>query len=342
MPTEKVFENLMNAGVDLFSDEGLRFNQNDSLATADDLEHLFETLNSIRDSTGRPAVITPVSVVANPDFEKIMDAKYTEYYYEPFTETLKRYRGCANSFLLWKEGIRDRLFMPQFHGREHLNVKIWLRALQRENKNVAIAFKNRMWGISTINDPEIRLELQAAFDFIDPLDINYHKEVITTGLNLFEQLFGYRASYFVPPNGPFSSKLEPICFREGIRYLMLPKIQTEPLGYGRTKKRIHWLGKSTADGLTLLTRNCFFEPGQSGTDWVDSCLNEIANAFRWNKPAVISAHRVNFIGAINQRNRENGLLQLRQLLKKIMTNWPDIMFVTSEELGDIIRNGQTS
>ncbi len=338
MPSDQAFMTLEKAGIDLVSDEGFRFNKYDSLATIDDLNCLFEVLYSVRDSTGRPAVMTPVSVVANPDFEKIKESDYEEYHYEPFTETLKRYPGCENSFVLWKEGICNRLFVPQFHGREHLNVKAWLRALRDANKNITFAFDNHMWGISTANDPQIGIELQAAYDFIIPADIEFHKEVITTGLSLFEQLFGYKASYFVPPNGPFSSVLEPVCAEGGIRYLMVSKIQTEPLGYGRTKKRIHWLGKRTADDLIIITRNCFFEPSQYGISWVDSCLKDISIAFRWHKPAIISTHRVNFIGTHDVSNRDKGLKQLSQLLKTIIQNWPDTVFLTSQELGNIISN----
>lgn len=338
MPSIDVFNNLTNAGFDLISDEGARYNAYDSLATPGDLAALFEILNSVKDSTGRPSVFTAISVVANPDFNKIRDSSFREYFYEPFTETLKTYPECENSFELWKEGIEHRLFVPQFHGREHLNVRVWLRALQSENSGIKLAFENQMWGITTANDPQIKLEVQAAFDFIDPDDLVYQKEVIKSGLGLFEELFGYRATYFVPPNGPFSSRLEQTSFDNGIRFLSCAKIQTEPIGQFKTKKRVHWLGQRTGSGLTCLTRNCFFEPSQSGHDWVDSCLVDISNAFRWHKPAVISSHRVNFIGALHEANRSSGLTQLQRLLKSIMKQWPNVEFITSAELGNLIVN----
>jgi hypothetical protein len=228
--------------------------------------------------------------------------------------------------------------MPQFHGREHLNINVWLKALKSGNRNSIIAFDNRMWGISTANDPEVGVELQAAFDFLDPKDILVHNEVIISGLNLFEELFGYRASYFVPPNGPLSSKLETTCSKEGIRLLSVPKLQVEPLGNGRTRKRFHWLGKRSSSGLTYLTRNCFFEPGQSGKDWTDSCLSDIKTAFNWNKPAVISSHRVNYIGALSKNNRDDGLFQLALLLQQVIKSWPDVEFITTAELNTIMND----
>ena len=88
-------------------------------------------------------------------------------------------------------------------------------------------------------------------------------------------------------------------------------------------------------GLTYLTRNCFFEPVQSGKDWVDSCLNEISFAFRWNKPAIISSHRLNYIGALYKENRENGLTKLGSLLKQIMKNFLHFFYKMSNKFINI-------
>jgi hypothetical protein len=111
------------------------------------------------------------------------------------------------------------------------------------------------------------------------------------------------------------------------------------MGDGNEKRRIRLLGMKSKAGLTYLTRNCFFEPSLPGGDWVDRCLYEISNAFRWNKPALISSHRVNYIGTLYPENRSNGLKQLGSLLHRIMNKWPDAAFVTSSELGEIIHHG---
>ncbi|HPQ27566.1 MAG TPA: hypothetical protein PLQ82_03745 [Desulfobacteraceae bacterium] len=336
MPSKEAFENLAKSGIDLFSDEGNRFNKYDSLATVQDLASLFGVLESVKDKTDRPAVFTPFALVANPDFRKIQDLNFTEFHYEPFTKTLQRYPGCEKSFDLWKDGISHRLFVPQFHGREHLNVRVWLKALQKGNKKILTAFENNMWGISTAGDPGVGTELQAAFDVLDKEDLLYQSTVISSGLRLFSELFGYKSLCFVPPNGPFNSALESVCYNEGIRYISTPKIHLEPLPGGRKVTRLRWLGKKSSSGITYLTRNCYFEPGQPGKDWVGSCLSDISAAFRWRKPAIISSHRVNYIGAIHLSNRTNGLSQLQRLLKGILRNWPDARFVTSAELGELI------
>jgi hypothetical protein len=66
-------------------------------------------------------------------------------------------------------------------------------------------------------------------------------------------------------------------------------------------------------------------------------MQQIEAAFRWNRPAIISSHRVNFCGHIDPANRAKGLGDLRVLLKKIVEKWPDVEFMSAGELSDLIR-----
>jgi hypothetical protein len=335
MPSLNVCKKLIGDGLDL---EGgsKRYNYNDTLADKNDLTALFETLEKYKDKNNRSAVFTAVSVVANPDFKKIKEHDFSEYYYEPFTKTLERYQGDDAAFKLWKEGIQQKIFMPQFHAREHLNVAEWMRALQQKDREALLAFNEGVWGFNNKKISGSSISFQAAFDLYQPADLALQAASIREGLALFENLFGYKASFFVPPNGPFNNSLEKVAAACGIKYMSASKIQTEPVGFGKTKKVLHWLGKKNIHHQLYLTRNCFFEPSEQGKDWVDSCLANIASAFRWNKPAIISSHRVNYIGVLNKSNRESGLAQLNQLLRSIVNNWPSAEFYTSSELGDMI------
>ena len=336
MPSIESFERLEKSGLDLRSFDAERYNMNDTLATSHDLENLFEVLSTAKDSNGNCAVFTPVTIVANPDFQKIKDTGFQEYFYEPFTETLKRYSGCELSFGLWKEGIEKKLFVPQMHGREHLNVSAWMNALQSGEKNTLAAFQEGMWGFVPPAYPAI--DYQAAFLLGNPGELDYHAEVIKEGMDLFKDLFGYAAEYFVPPNGPFNNGLNKVLVDNGIKFRYASKIQHETLGNNKSRKIIHFLGQKDKTGIRYIVRNCFFEPSQAGKDWVDSCLFDIKTAFRWHTPAVISSHRVNFIGSLYPSNLDNGLQQLTLLLRGILKNWPDVEFITSSELGELMNN----
>ena len=273
MSSLEAFNNLLKAGM---KEDRNHYNTFDSLESNKDLECLFETLSKFRDKNGRHPVMTGVNVVANPNFEKIKENGYTHYVYEPYTETLKRYPAHDRVYELWKEGIEKRLFVPIFHGREHLNVQRWLRALRNGHRSTLLAFENCVTGIYNGIGGEKIPEFQAAFDIDTPEDLPYLKEVLITGLDLFKELYGYNSSYFVPTNGPFNNSLEKVLKEKGVRYINSGKIQKEPLGNGQFKKNIRFLGKKNELRQIYLTRNCFFEPSSmespANTDWIGNCL----------------------------------------------------------------------
>lgn len=333
MPSMQAFQALKDAGLDMDSEDFGRYNRNDTLATRQDLSALFDVLSGHVDQKGNPAVVTAVAVVANPDFRKIRESGFRDYFFEPFTDTLDRY-GHSGAFQLWKEGLARHLFVPQFHGREHLNVAAWMRALQSGEKEVRLAFDHGCWGYN--NRHAHGLRYQAAFDLEFAEDLNVQSELIRSGLALFEQLFGYKATFFVPPNGPYNNSLDEAAAASGVRYMSSPKLQREVLGQGRTRLCLHYMGQRNRYGQLYITRNCVFEPNIGGRDWVDSCLKDIQVAFRWHKPAVISSHRVNYIGALDPSNRDHGLRELDRLLKQVRAQWPEAEFITSSELGQLI------
>lgn len=340
MSSLEAFNNLLKGGLPVDKNH---YNLYDSLESNDDLELLFNTLGKFRDMTGRHPVMTGVNVVANPNFSKIKENNFTEYVYEPYTETLKRYPAHDKVYDLWKKGIAERYFVPVFHGREHLNVQFWIRALQSGNKFTLLGFDNCVTGIPHKDIYGNKIPgVQAAFNIETLNDLPYLKSVIKNGLNLFEELYGYRSTYFVPTNGYFNNSLEKDLYENGIKYINTAKKQQEPLGNDKYRINTRFLGQKNELGQIYLTRNCFFEPSATGFevpsnyDWVNYCLKEIEIAFRWHKPATISSHRVNYIGFLHPENRERGLKQLTELLTKMLKKWPDIEFMTSVELGDMI------
>lgn len=333
MPSLDILEKLKAGGLDMESGDSARYNQNDTLASAADLSELFEVLLSVKDSNGRPMVFTPVSLTANPDFGKIRESGFSQYFFETLPVTFSRF-GLSGALDLWKEGINKGIFVPQFHGREHLNVAAWMRALQENDRETRQAFDLGVWGYTNKN--RFNVMYQAAFDLELASDIEGQSEILRSGLDLFQRQWGYKASYFVPPNGPLNNSLEKIIASEGIQYISSPKIQIEPLGGGLTKRNFRWLGRKNKWGQSYITRNCFFEPSIPGIDWVGSCLNDISIAFRWQKPAVISTHRVNFTGGLNELNRKNGLAAFRKLARQIISVWPEVEFMTSTELGQLM------
>lgn len=335
MPSREVYEKMLNSGIRVDNDP---YNKFDSLASEQDLEALFDVLKKFKDKNDNHPVITANTVVANPDFNLIRQSDFEEYFYEPFTETFKKYPAHQNSFKLWKQGISEHIFKPQFHGREHVNIPFWLRELKSGNKEYKLAFENCFWGLGPIILGKVGHNIQASFDATNTLEIEKQKEIISDGLRLFEDIFRYKSNSFIANNFIWSPELNQSLNNGGVRTLQGMKYQLLPkLGSKKRKKIFNYTGKKNELNQTYLIRNCVFEPSQlPKSDNVGNCLRDIEIAFLWRKPAIISAHRLNFIGFIDEKNRTENLVLLNDLLKKIIQKWPDVEFMSSDELAVVI------
>ncbi|HEX8563137.1 MAG TPA: polysaccharide (de)acetylase [Flavobacterium sp.] len=323
-----------------FSMDGNRFNKFDMLESNEDLEQLFSTLRKFKDHRGNHPVITALTNVANPAFDKIRKNGFKEYFFEPFSETLKRYPAHDKVLELYHEGIRSNIFIPEFHGREHVQVKRWMNALQSGDEKTRIAFDHKFYTPDREDFAEDSGGFSAAFDIDSESEVSVQKKIIASGLELFETLFGYRATLFTAPSLIFHSGLESELSQQGIKLIDVPRIRKLPLGNGKHKTRINFLGKkSTVPNQVYITRNAVFEPNLStAAEAISLCLHDIAKAFKSRKPAIISSHRAAFAGGLDPQNRENGLRALEELLAEVLTKWPDVEFVSAATLGGIITN----
>ena len=330
MPSKEVYEKLLSEGyrVDLN-----KYEKNDSLATEKDLTELFNILGKYTDINGNHPVITANCAVANPDFQKIEEADFKQYFYEPFTETLKRYKGCENSFSLWKQGMDEGLFKPQFHAREHLNVAEWLHSLQTD-EDTRYVFKYGIMGLFPKGE-NVENNFQVALNNSKHLQ-QVHDEIIQEGLDLFETIFNYKSETFIAPCYTWHPSIEKTLHEHGVIGLQGMVYQHVP----DNSLIRHWMGTKNKYGQIYTIRNAFFEPTLStNIDNVADCISRIEYAFRWKKPAIISSHRINYIGAIHEDNRNNNLSLLDKLLSQIQKRWPDVEFMSSDQLIKIIKNG---
>jgi len=336
MPSRAVYEKCLQAGYRVDKNAYERF---DSLASEDDLMHLFDLLSSFRDIKGRHPVITANVLVANPDFDKIRESDYREYYYELVTKTFKKYTKHQKSFEIWLEGLNEGVFFPQSHGREHLNVSRFMNALQIGDADVHFGFRERMPGNIGRGETSGGNKYVEALHYSDEKDKTKKLEIILEGLNLFEKLFGYKSESFIPPNYRWSPDFDNIVAEAGVRYYQGNYKMLEPIEDGRVKINSYYLGQLNRFDQSYLVRNAMFEPSlfrNNVNDPVTKCLRDIQIAFAMRKPAIICSHRLNYIGYIDQGNRDRNLVLLNNLLKNILKKWPDVEFMNSVELGKLI------
>ena len=332
-------KNMDAAGMKIYS----RFDALDTLETTQDLEQLFAVLSSVKDKNDQHAIFSVFALPCNIDFEKMEADDFQYFYFETLPNTFKKLaiqqpEAYAGTWDLWKYGIETGFLKPQFHGREHINLTIFKDKLKRKDAQLLTALKNKSF--TSISDEEyVTMSCMAELDFWDVTENEDLKPILKEGLQLFEEVYGYRSNYFTPPVFNIHHSLFQTLKDNGIEFLDLALWRKEHQGLNIFKKSLNYIGKKTKEGLIIMTRNVVFEPTEErGIDWVDLTMKQIKIAFRWNKPAIISSHRVNFCGHIDKQNREKGLESLKKLLLQIVTKWPDVEFMAADELATYLKN----
>ena len=332
-------KNMDAAGMKIYS----RFDAFDALETTQDLEQLYAVLSSVKDKNGKHPVFTTFALPCNIDFEKMEAENYEKFHFETLPITynklaIQQPKAYTGAWDLWKKGIEKGYLKPQFHGREHLNLNIFNDKLHNRDEQLLTALNNRSY--TSISDKDYStMSSMAEFDFWDVKENEELKPILKEGLKLFEEVYGYQSNYFTPPVFNIHHSLFQTLKDNGIQFLDLALLRNEHQGFNVFKKSFNYIGKKTKEGLTIMVRNVVFEPTEDrGIDWGFFTMKQIEMAFRWNKPAIISSHRVNFCGHIDVQNRENGLTALKSLLHEIIKKWPDVEFMAADELATYLKN----
>ncbi|QKK02928.1 MAG: hypothetical protein HND55_09895 [Pseudomonadota bacterium] len=240
------------------------------------------------------------------------------------------YQGA---WALWQEGMERGLLQPQFHGREHLNVELFEHKLRSGAPDLlANVEQDSLTGIA--GDPAMPgVGFTHAFGLHDGAALPGHREILTDGLDRFEEVWGFRSKTFTPPAQKLHPALHETAESGGVVSIDKPFRCTRAMGDGTSRREVNHSGRQREQNHVTVVRNVVFEPGKDmGFDPVKRALQQVAAAFRWHKPAIISSHRVNFCGHLDEANRKRGLEDLRKLLEKITARWPDIEFVSVDEL----------
>lgn len=337
IPSRRSFDRLNDKGLQLDSNPYNRF---DALETGDDLQALFETLSSFRDYKGNTPIVTANVIVANPDFEKIRWSEFSKYSYEYFTETYKRNPSSESSWKVFQEGINSKYLKPQFHGREHVNALRWLRMLRTLDQQFLDAFDEGVFSIDHEFGRGKRNNLMATLDYDTEEERQFAYDQLRDGINIFERIFKSTSDSFIAPCNVWDLSSEQILAQQGVKFIQgfLGQLIPNPGLDSYITKKLS-TGMRSASGQIYLVRNAYFEPSTlPNYDWIGNCLQKIQAAFFWRKPAIVSMHRLNVIGTIFPENRNKNLLMLSQLLKEILKRWPEVEFLSSDQLGHLYAN----
>lgn len=337
MPSRDIYDRLLNNGDSCNKDAFLK---NDALESEYDLSCLYDVLSKYKDKNGRHPCITANFAVANPDFYKIsMDR--SQYSYLPFTKTYEEYYGSDRSVMqLIKEGINNHLFIPQLHCREHLNVARWMTDLNANKKDVEIAFQNKMIGIGASFSKDNIFGYMDAFNYDTKAELEQLKSIIGDASTIFESSFGFKSRTFVASCYVWTKEIEKQLSEIGVEMIQTQfKQNVCPFkGTQIILNKYHYTGQKNKLGQLYSVRNCSYESAydQNYESRADECVQSVMASFAACKPAIINSHRFNYIHSIDPQNGENGINGLDIILRKLLEAEPEIEFLSSVELLELM------
>lgn len=336
MKNQEAYMELLNKGIRV---DKSKYDSIDCLESKDDLELLFNLLDSIKGNEGRKPIFTFNTVMQNPDFDRIKDCDFEKFIGENFQDSYKRYYN-DDYFYLWENAINEKIMLPQFHAKEHLNAFLWLKDLRAGHVETTIAFDHSFFGLKTQTSSLNRNFYLATYYAESQDEFDYVSAGLVKGLELFEDTFGMKSETFIACNYFWPTELEKVLAENTIEGLQGQRVQLAPdLITSKLNKISHYTGQTNRYKQIFTVRNVSFEPYLNpDLDWDKKAFKEIENAFKWNTPAIISTHRINYVGKMSLTQRDKNLKHLEKLLKMLIKSHPDVIFMTSSELSDLIHN----
>jgi hypothetical protein len=331
------FESMERQGLNLGASA---YNSFDCLERKEDLESLLEVLGKYKDLHGQHPKFTLNTVVCNPDFERIQASNFENYYYESFFDSYARYYG-HDLAPVWRHGIDQALIYPQFHAREHLNVPLWMRDLRLGHTQTRLAFAHQFYGLRTKTSSPNQIHYVSAYSPESQGEYDELCQTVADGLAVFKQTFGFRSTSLVACNYVWPQSLEPFLADKGIRHFQtrLKRFSPNPADSGKRSVIRHYTGQINRHLQTFGVRNVLFEPySNRQRQWVRTALNQIDEAFFFKAPAIICTHRINYCSHIRTDLKGESLRMLSELIKEILKRWPQVQFMTSDQLAELMRN----
>lgn len=339
MPSVNAKSSLISFGIDVEKCPFLKF---DSFEKQEDFLAIESLFDKIFEKTGKKPKITANYILSNPYFSAIEKSNFELYEREFFWDMLKNENELSSYKNSINRLIKKDYFKPQLHGMEHVQVPYWMKFLKNGSKETLAAFNCHVYGISTTITKEKRDTFLAALNNYNDHEFKYFiKESIEAAHSEFTNFFGFKSKSFIAPNYIWSPEIEKTLANLGVKYLQSSRFQTLPALYN-SKIIKRNTGEKNNFGQIYLVRNVIFEPSTifNKKELASNCLRQIINAFRFSKPAIISMHRLNFMGGFYKLNREENLHLLGSILNEVLNMYPDAEFMSSDELGNLITNNK--
>ncbi|MGD0477866.1 MAG: hypothetical protein ABSB29_06845 [Nitrososphaerales archaeon] len=334
-------ERLASLGYDMYS-KAQRRSYTNTLETEEDLDRLYRTLMSFRDSIGRNPVFTANFVMTNPSFSQISASGFTRYHSVPITLGFPGTWALRNSVVqAWHRGIKNKLIVPEYHGFSHFNYPRWLEGLRKGDKKLLDFFKEEMFTTSEQN-PTVSEYGVASVSGVEYDSFEQQYSSITKGMRIFKSVFSSYPKSTIPPNDILNS-LSLLAFaRAGIGLVQSERRKiTSILGLNQPDPRtpIDALRRVLLQ-LTVITRMYRNVRLEIGEQEETSALELSSRVFALGSPAIVGTHRQNYVGGVDSKAVDQGVKRLEDFLAGLCED-PNLFFLTSSEASQLSSKGHS-
>jgi hypothetical protein len=149
-------------------------------------------------------------------------------------------------------------------------------------------------------------------------------------------------NYIFPKNKVHLLEKKNIQSFQGREFLIQPKFN-KFFPYRFKLKRETGNTEPGSENIISMVRNVQFEPskdlfnkkrGNSKPDQLSLAKIQIQKAFAKNQIAIVDTHRVNYVSSRNEENSNYGINQLGKLISYLVQQYPDIQFMSTQNLTD--------
>ena len=160
-------------------------------------------------------------------------------------------------------------------------------------------------------------------------------EAVNQEVSEFRRIFGFQPQVYVPPTFIWNDDVENALSQNGVEIIVTPGRRS--LGRDLAGDLVvdesldYWNGKQLHSGMRAIVRGHYFEPIQ-GHD-LESKKSELITQWKLGRPVLLECHRDNFAGPRSELNKS--LKAVESLLNWVVTEYPDVIFVSTEQLSNM-------
>lgn len=300
-----------------------------SLETAADVGALAEMLESVRDSVGEPACLEMNFLTANVDFQASAAKNFRGIVLKPLAEGLPGHWQRPGLFEAYSQGIQKRVFTPSLHGTTHFCQQAVTEALAQDGERAKLL--RSLWSAES---PYIHWRMPwVGYEYWNSnrqpskrfLEAKEQKRWIAFAAESHQAFFGDRAVSACAPGYRANETTARLWREQGIRVAQNGPGAMRPPHFDRF-------------GVLHTYRVLDFEPSLNPELRLEDCLAAATNWFAAGVPFIISVHSINFHSTLAPF-RQRTLPLLRDLLCALGKSHPDVLFVNSRQLLEIIETG---